>query len=71
MVQTSGPNSNTSLPHSLISELQNWEAVLKSDPEVIRKLREFDAAAAPTEAADEKPDRQKPKAVRQMQGPSL
>ena len=71
MVQTSGSNSNTSLPHSLISELQNWEAVLKSDPEVIRKLREFEAAAAPGVKEEGKSARQKPKVVRRMQGPSL
>jgi hypothetical protein len=69
LVQVTGLNSNTSLPHDLISELENWEAVLKSDPEIIKKLREFEAAASAV--PEERPIARKSKPTRQMQGPSL
>ena len=49
MVQPSGSTSNTSLPHLLISELQNWEAILKADPDVVRTLKSFEAVADPTQ----------------------
>lgn len=46
MVQSEGETSNKFSASALIKELETWEAVLKSEPEVIHKLRAFEAAAS-------------------------
>jgi len=61
----SSSNSDLSL---LFQELEQWEAVLKSEPDVIHKLREFDAASqVSSDAGQEKPEGRPPSPVR---GPS-
>ena len=56
---------------SLLDELEEWGAVLKAEPELIHKLREFEAAAS-GQAKDAKKDTHKnaPRR-RQPRGPSL
>ncbi len=48
--------------HSILDELEEWEAFLKAEPELIHKLRSFDEAAKPS---------QKPPCPARPRGPSL
>ncbi len=43
MVRVVGVTSNTAPDFSILDELENWEAVLKGEPEVIHKLGQIDA----------------------------
>jgi len=47
---------------SILNELEEWEAFLKAEPELIHKLRSFDEAAKPS---------QKPPSPARPKGPSL
>ncbi len=67
MADMAGSSSNSDMS-ALFLELEHWAAVLKSEPEVIHKLREFDAVAKPDGRKRQKLSPQKPKPVR---GPSL
>ena len=65
MVRQTGVSSNSEKVQAVLSELEEWEAILKAEPELIHKLREFEQAAkAEVNAA---PRRSGPK----MRGPSL
>lgn len=55
MVQLGGEFSNSSALPLLLRELEDWEAVLKAEPEVIHKLYSFEA----TVVAKPKPDKQR------------
>ena len=68
MVQLSGSTSNTSLPQLLISELQHWETVLKADPDVVRTLKSFEAAAGPAQTKATRPSSKQ--TARVVRGPS-
>ena len=70
MVQLRGETSNTSSSTAIIEELENWERVLKAEPEVIHKLRAFQTAA---DGQQPDPPISKPGARvrdRSMRGPS-
>ena len=55
-------NLETASLHSILDELEEWEAFLKAEPELIHKLRSFDEAAKPS---------QKPPSPARPRGPSL
>ncbi len=48
--------------HSILDELEEWEAFLKAEPELIHELRSFDTVANPSQKS---PSSARPK------GPSL
>ena len=68
MADKKGSSSNPDLS-MLFQELEQWEAVLKSEPEVIHRLQEFEAAATTLDVVSiEKPFKKAPGRTR---GPSL
>lgn len=56
---------------SLLDELEEWSAVLKAEPELIHKLREFEAAASGQAKDDKKDTHKNAPRRRQPRGPSL
>lgn len=70
MVQPTGETLNSLDADLLFEELADWEVILKGSPEVVHKLRAFEAAASETEeqaaAAIENLKRRSP-----TRGPSL
>ena len=42
-------NLETASLHSILDELEEWEAFLKTEPELIHKLRSLDEAAKPNQ----------------------
>ncbi|GAA6207868.1 hypothetical protein NBRC116601_11610 [Cognatishimia sp. WU-CL00825] len=56
---------------SLLDELEEWGAVLKAEPELIHKLREFEAAASGRAKDKEQNTQPKTPRRRQPRGPSL
>jgi predicted DNA-binding protein (MmcQ/YjbR family) len=64
-VRQTGVSSNSEKVQAVLSELEEWEAILKAEPELIHKLREFEQAAKAE--ANTAPRRSGPK----MRGPSL
>ena len=65
MVRQDRVNSNSAQAISVLSELEDWEAFLKAEPEVIHKLREF------KHAADSKPKNKQTRVAPTMRGLSL
>ncbi|GLQ25939.1 hypothetical protein GCM10007927_07420 [Sulfitobacter pacificus] len=68
MADRAGSSSNSDLS-ALFQELEQREAVLKSKPEVIHKLLEFDAASQPSNDAKLKKQAKGPRSC--LRGPSL
>lgn len=71
MVQLGGEFSNSSSLHLLLQKLEDWEGVLKAEPDFIHQLQSLDAVA------EDRPETPapSPKLVtsprRHMRGPSL
>ncbi len=64
-MRQTGVSSNSDAVQSVLSELEEWEIILKAEPELIHKLREFEQVAKAEVNAT--PRRSGPK----MRGPSL
>ena len=64
-MRQTGVSSNSEKVQAVLSELEEWEVILKAEPELIHKLREFEKAAKADVSAT--PRQSGPK----MRGPSL
>ena len=60
-------NLETASLHSILDELEEWQQYLKAEPEVIHKLRAFEAAANKRDSEPKQPVRRPAR----LRGPSL
>ncbi len=73
--RSAGADDQTELePASLVSlldELEEWGGVLKAEPELIHKLRAFEAAASEAEERDAENETDAALRRKPMRGPSI
>ena len=72
MVQLSGEFSNSSTLPQLLNQLEDWEVILKGEPEVIHKLQALEEAATDGDVGQPKGQRRDTQAgTPSLPGPSL